>query len=434
MLTESSIKSYLSLNYKDLTQSEYSSLVDNYFKVHSKEWFVENEKDATLNLEERDRIFWKLIRRHAMPHGLENRFFDFSGFVFPAFEDVNHLYKTNRRLIFPENFWNKDQTKEFAHDVNFMSARFLGDVILKFTQFRGNVNFYSSKFLGKANMIEASFNKEVKFNSTQFASDFNLTQAQFSTEYRTIFHYCFKEEKLINDSDYISSPFNYQVLFNFSDVEFNSKMVFRGIHFHKTSFLRANIPKDVRFEDCKWGGNGRLVLCDEPKLFWKFSKNKESFQNYLERYRQLKLNYTSFQEWDLSGQAYRSEMYMRQGLTLLEVFNLKKLHMIPIRIIEFLISFTYGLFSGYTQSVTKPFIWLILSTVIVFPYLYSDCSLTQILNCDFTSSLNTSASNTFPFFRLEKNSDIFWLGLTQKLFSSTLLAFFILALRKKYKQ
>jgi len=412
MITDQSLKKFLSRDYEDLNKGDYEFLVDHYFKTHSKEWFIENEDEPVLNPDAVENIFWNLIRRHAMPHGIKEKFFDFSGFIFPSFSGLHLLHKKIRILNIDYNFWSKGEKMEFLYDVNFLSTKFLGKADFKGVRFK--------------------VSKEVKFIDTQFSSEAFFIQTNFSKENRTIFHYCFKKEQLVKGSDRIYSPTTYQIEFNFSGVEFNGMMNFRGIHFHKTDFLRANISKDIRFEECKWRGSRRLVLWKENTIFKILNRSKESFENYLERYRQIKLNYASFQEWELSGKAYRSEMYIRQWLSFFEIFNYKKPLMIPIRIIEFLMSSFYGIFSGYTQSITKPFIWLILSTVLIFPFFYNECKLIELFSCNYSDVLEMSAKNTFPFYRLGDNN--FWIALIQKIFSSTLLAFFILALRKKYKQ
>ncbi|MEO1033631.1 MAG: pentapeptide repeat-containing protein [Bacteroidota bacterium] len=430
MITDQSLKQLLSCKYEDLKKGDYEFLVENYFKTHSKEWYVENEDEPVLNLDQKEYIFWELIRRHAMPHGIKEQFFDFSGFIFPDFAGLFLMHKEIKTVGLDFDFWTKGEKMEFQYDVNFSSAKFLGVVNFKSVKFSGNIDFYSAKFLGDVNFHNAHFHKEVRFISTEFNAEVDFTEVQFSTEYRTIFRFCYKSENTRENSE--SSSWNYQIHFNFHRVELNNMVNFIGVHFHKTNFFRANIPKDLRFEECRWAGSRRLVLWKENKIFKLWNRKSSQFENYIERYRQIKLNYASFQEWELSGKAYRSEMYIRQWLAFFEIFNYKKPLMIPIRIIEFLMSSFYGIFSGYTQSITKPFIWLILSTALIFPFFYSECQLIELFNCNYYEILEISAKNTFPFYRLENGN--FWIALIQKIFSSTLLAFFILALRKRYKQ
>ncbi|CAL2103691.1 conserved membrane protein of unknown function [Tenacibaculum sp. 190130A14a] len=429
MITDQSLKKFLSCNYEDLKKSDYKFLVESYFKTHSKEWYVENEDEPILNLTQKEFIFWELIRRHAMPHGIKEQFFDFSGFIFPDFAGISLLHKEIKTVGFDFDFWSKGEKMEFTYDVDFSYAKFLGIANFKSVKFSGNVDFQSTKFLGDVNFPNAHFFKKVRFSSTEFDGLANFSEAQFSSEHRTIFRYCKGKNSRENSEN---EPWNYQIEFNFSSVELNNMVSFKRVHFHKTNFSGTNIPKDLRFEECSWAGTRRLVLWKEHTIFRLWNRNNSHFKNYIERYRQIKLNYASFQEWELSGKAYRSEMYIRQWLAFFEIFNYKKPLMIPIRIIEFLLSSFYGIFSGYTQSITKPFIWLILSTTLIFPFFYSECQLIELFDCNYSKTLETSAKNTFPFYRLE--NDKFWVALTQKIFSSTLLAFFILALRKRYKQ
>ncbi len=430
MITGQSLKKYLSVSYEDLNEVEYGFLVENYFKTHSKEWHEENEDEPLLNPNQKERIFWELIRRHTMPHGKAKEYYDFSGFIFPDFTPLSILHREIRVLNFDFDFWYTGEKMEFLHDISFSSAKFLGISKFKGVKFYGNVDFYATKFLRDVHFTDAYFFKEARFIGTEFDAKALFIQTHFSGEQRTIFHRCLKNKNKEEKFEY--SPPNYQIEFNFSDVEFNSLISFKGIHFHKTDFTRANIVKDLRFEECKWNGSRRLVIFKENKIFRIRNRSNYDFENYLERYRQIKLNYASFQEWELSGKAYRSEMYIRQWLAFFEIFNYKKPLMIPIRVIEFLMSSFYGIFSGYTQSITKPFIWVTVSTLFIFPIFYNECSFIELFSCNYSKTLEISAKNTFPFYKL--GNTYFWIALVQKIFSSTLLTFFILALRKRYKQ
>lgn len=431
MITEDRLKYFLSTNYNNLKEGDYHFLVDTYFKSHDKTWYIDNDEKESLKLDKKEAIFWQLIRQHAMPFSEENEYFDFSGFIFPEFEERNHLYKTNRRLIFPENFWEKDTTKVFKYAADFRSAKFLGSTYFKNTQFLGKADFMFSKFLGKVNFIEAIFLGDTIFLDVLFSEKVYFHSTQFSKTHDTLFHECYRTENEIKEARGIYSIADRNIYFDFTNVELHNKIIFRRIHFHNTNFYITNITKEVRFEECKWDGNYRLKLFKKEKGFFK----KDIYEDYQERYRQLKLNYANFQEWNTSGKAYRSEMYAKQWLTFFEIFNYKKWFAIPVRIIEFLMSAFYGLFSGYTQSITKPFVWLIVSTVFIFPLFYNNCSLIEIFTCNYFDKLKLSAENTFPFFKFNSDSNsYFWVTFTQKIFSSTLLAFFILALRKRFKQ
>ena len=69
------------------------------------------------------------------------------------------------------------------------------------------------------------------------------------------------------------------------------------------SFRNTNIEK-INFINCKWNIKNRLLLLDESRI-----KNDDSIED---QYRQLKKIFSKDQDWDKSGQAYMSEMIMRE--------------------------------------------------------------------------------------------------------------------------
>jgi len=117
---------------------------------------------------------------------------------------------------------------------------------------------------------------------------------------------------------------------------------------------------------------------------------------------------------------------------------------------HYVIFYLYKQLSGYTQSYLKPFSIILFSTFLFFPtiyYIVNNFNIQENHVRLFYSNLfyknnylNTigdafqlSFSNTLFFLKTPIKSN-WWLMSLQKVFSSVMLTFFILALRKKFKQ
>jgi hypothetical protein len=159
-------------------------------------------------------------------------------------------------------------------------------------------------------------------------------------------------------------------------------------------------------------------------------KNREDYLNLENLYRQLKKIFEGNKEWELSGKAYVSEMYIR-----------KKRLWIEREYVSWLIFSFYDFFGGFTQDYIKPLKWYILFTFVIFPlyYLNFDCSqktwlIKQLSFCDLEQAFQKSIASSFPFINTNLIYENWWIKAIQTFICGILLTFFILALRKRFKQ
>ena len=102
---------------------------------------------------------------------------------------------------------------------------------------------------------------------------------------------------------------------------------------------------------------------------------------------------------------------------------------------EWIFYWIYGRSSGFTQSILTPF-FLIISTIFVFAIIYHYDSLNTFSNIwhGFADSLQKSLAAALPLFKTEFVYSNWWIKSLKTFICSTLLVFFILALRKRFKQ
>ncbi|WP_299889530.1 hypothetical protein [uncultured Lacinutrix sp.] len=431
MLSEERLNYFLKTSYKDIKEQEYNDLVNNYFRVKKDDWY-QIKYSIHRNGEYKDwgysysippskiTVFWQLIRLHCIPNSINNEAFDFSSFIFPTSQGTG-------------DFWDENDKKEFKFKTTFLDAIFLDEIDFLDTIFLKEVNFTNTTFSSQAKFNNSIFFGKTYFLRTKFISHISFEYVKFSAEQETVFEDCSGSDSLSN-----------KVIFNFNFSKLNENVLFRRIHFHYTSFFQATVKNTV-FEECYWKGNNRIIFHGTiPKgmsLFNFYSSTEE-------RYRQIKVAYKKLEDWEKSGKAYVSEMYIKQWRILFQIFGPTGAELIfpntwyrvlafPfIKTIEFLIHAFYGLFSGYTQSITKPIVWYSLFSFFIFPFIYSDCSISSFFSCNVQENWRSSIFNSLPFFKINVSiiNEDFWVLIFQKILSTILITFFILALRKRFKQ
>jgi len=495
MITEETykwIEELLDPQVKEISYEDYFRLYNNYFTEDKSDWLTLNFVAQS----KKSRLFWELIRKYVMPKGEKAKVYNFSFFKFPVFENNSMLNKVTGNTF--ENFWENNKLKVFKYEVKFNNASFHGNLILKDVEFNENVDFsnaiffkefgitgncifkknlnfkgaifkniasFHNNFSEKVNFDNTKFKAAVNFNNSSFKKHVNLSFVHFEED--VSFLNCnFNQSVSINNSkfdqlsiftktcfnnnvDFAKSEFKGETYFfqtsflrkanfynciffenenlffrdlkgvphlNFRDAIFSKTILFVRINFINTTFLESDLT-DVTFRECEWGENSRIILYDEKNID---KKDKNQLKSLEVLYRQLKKNFDATKSWELSGKAYVSEMKMRQRRLWLE----KKYY-------QWFIYKFYDVFGGYTQDFRRPIISLI-GLILVFSGLY------YFIDYDIVKALQRGVKGALPYMQIDTENPFegYWLILRnlQLVLGGTFLAFFILALRKRFKQ
>ncbi|WP_298421839.1 pentapeptide repeat-containing protein [uncultured Kordia sp.] len=531
------IEELLNPEITEISDGDYNRLVKDYFQEDKRDWYKKNTADIIV----KNLNFWRLIRKFSMPRGKKNRLYNFSSFVFPAFQNFG---KKGSKL-----FWKDTNNQSFSLKVNFDGAHFLGksiftdvifdndatfentkfenDLIIQNCTFKENVFFRRSN-LKKLNLVSSTFSKGFHFTDNDCYDEANIVDSNFkglTFYYDSRFHKnvnfgklefsgiaCrFNESIFLDDvgffecsflhpSEFMSTIFSKKVDFvrpefhdrvNFDGARFESvvifnKPIFKGItdfsycYFEDVNFKEINTPwrdrenytepiklyfkeiffnsntfisntnfeelnlnncdvSEVRFSRCIWNDKeNRLKLVNElpPKNIktenqLKLSNENPSRKTVVEslikklrdsenHYRQLKKNFDGTKNWELSGKAYVSEMEMRKRRLWLE----RKYY-------QWFVFKFYDVFGGYTQDFKKPIVSLI-GLILVFSALYF------FIDYDISRALQRGVKGALPYMQIDTENPFegYWLILRnlELVLGGTFLAFFVLALRKRFKQ
>ncbi|QXP72366.1 pentapeptide repeat-containing protein [Tenacibaculum sp. AHE15PA] len=316
------LKYFLITKYEDLETNQYQVLKDNYFTNPKDSWYEEKEVNGSKEkIWDKNKVteFWQLIRRHAMKFGRLEKYYNFSDFIFPEFEDVSDRVTKEDKLNYSENFWNAGEVRNFSEDVEFQLAQFLGQAdfsessFMKYAGF-GNVKFSElvnfnkvifskdvifaySEFLGKSDFVHSIFMGQVNFEKAKFRSDSFIHHTTFSKE--TYFNKTqflgsttFDASSFLGVSSFIDTWFKKGVSFggaefskenetlfkglkgdqqgilqlDFSMVNFPKSVVFREVNLKNTFFNESDIT-EVKFKNCIWNEEkGRIIFDNESDV------------------------------------------------------------------------------------------------------------------------------------------------------------------------
>jgi hypothetical protein len=224
---------------------------------------------------------------------------------------------------------------------------------------------------------------------------------------------------------------NYQsyARISFENVIVTQPFTFFRLNLKGFSCLNSEIEK-IKFSNCEWFINNRLILATESEYF-----------GIEDTYRQLKRMFAKNQDWEMSGYSYISEMEMRRerlgheidddrgDITryLLRYFTKKSL--------EYAVYYIYCHLGGYAQNFARPLSIFLISTFIGFPiiYFFLETNYTDVI-WSLSFSFRKSMSNSLPLISSGLNNEYWLLETFQVIFSSILLTFIILGLRKRFKQ
>jgi len=347
---------------------------------------------------------------------------DFSKAQFSGDAEFFETQFSEEALFFEAQFSGEANFKyvKFSGEANFARAKFSGETDFLEAQFSGVASFFEAQFSGVASFVKAQLSGTMIFFNTQFLREVDFFDANFLGEVvfkkaqfskRTNFSFTRFLGKQILFEDCVRIENDRKITLKFENVNINDSVIFRRIDLTNTSFKQADLV-NTQFKECDFGGQHRLILKDEE------GKDYKAMEDL---YRQLKKNFDSAKDWELSGRAFYSEMQMYR-----EWLYQKRKAM-------WLVYWFYGVFGGYTQRIKNP-ILSILGLIGVFSifFYFIDCNVGNAIQRGFFGAFPkfidiTTTSREFPGYWLVLKNLEFILG-------STFLTFLILALRKQFKQ
>ncbi|GAB5400152.1 MAG: hypothetical protein Aureis2KO_17370 [Aureisphaera sp.] len=409
-----------------MTHKEYRTLLE----LDKKDWIETLESGETNWDAEKVKHFWSVVSKNAPKNG---NYFFFDSFFPIGAETIAQLTrkfigtKNTRDLIFVDcKFQGKIGFIDFnvSNKLSFVNCFFQDNLIFNNLTIGVELTFLGCEFNGSVE-FERLASTELTFNSCCFhenlfitsiiVDDFKLLNSSIKYIFRVTGN-IFTDRfllKYINQKAFLDDVFPGYVhppvlTFSGNTIPENNK-VFR-INMRETRFSDVNLAK-MNFELCDWSFKGaRLMLAGD-------SHNLEVSEL---NYRMLKKNFDFNKDWELSGSAFISEMEMRK----LRLFEQRKLY-------HWFVYWFYGFFGGYTQNLARPIISIIgLTLICSIAYFFIDNNLINAIERGLKGSL--------PYIKIHQENPYpgYWLLLKniQLVLGGTFLAFFILALRKRFKQ
>jgi uncharacterized protein YjbI with pentapeptide repeats len=451
--------------------------LEEYFCQDKSDWYIINNGGQKIWDNHKVEEFWDKIRTYKM--AIKN--YNFDNYVFPKFLR-NGYYADSRKSTFKWDFWEANEVMDFNSDVSFISARFLDQAhftAVKFTNvkffytvFEDSANFDHCLFIGQTNFGLTKFNDSGNFSYTQFDSaefsNLNFernTTTFFNAEFKNRVRFVnvnfnsriiFRDIVLNEDSDFLFVCFNGNTDFGYA--RFKKRVLFDGVMgkvnldmincgehsyksisiekkylstppricfknsiFNRECYISSVDLKDVTFDLCDVSNltfircvwiisNGRLITNEEGR----------ELIDLEEHYRQLKRNFDDRKDWEKSGLAYVSEMEIRK----MRLYKEKKYY-------QWFIYWFYGFFGGYTQDFKKPVIsiaGLISISTLIFYF----------IDFNIVHSIQRSFKGALPYIEIgiQKPFSNYWLIIKniETVLGGTFLTFFILAIRKRFKQ
>lgn len=455
-----------------MTQQEKDQLLS-YFQNPNKKGWSRNERQE----------FWRKLREYRKSNIVGST--QYREYVFPKFELAILEKTSDGRTVFSHdcNFWNKGE--EFKlESADFTFATFLESANFSGCHFEGGAQFYNSFFLDDANFKECVFDEQVVLRHCHFDKRVDFSKSKFNKRILAIESSYFKGETFFHDItvscnfemnfsefEYLEMSYNtfnksvtvshckfksvfefignniYDLLIvhtcrfsrdelclfqdinherkeihprmEFVNIIFHSSFIFRRTNLSETAFYQSDIT-NIQFKEC-FAYHGTLIKEDRFVESGHFDALSDS-------YCQLKRNFENSKNWELSDVAYRREMVMKKKYYHLLAKRKKYFSLYTIDSFLYLI---YEQVSGFNRSYTRPLVLLLISSLLLFPGAYMLVEGDTIYN-----SLVKSLGATLPYFyKVEASISFKGWGLhsTQTLVSSILLAFFVIALRRRFK-
>jgi len=390
------------------------------------------------------------------------KIYDFSNFIFP--EEISFPYVIDKKIIF--------RNATFSGFILFYDTIFQKEADFEGTTFQGRTQFYAifqkeanftraafqhdAYFMGKAfkstaRFVKATFSRKADFTGVDF-QDAHFSDAVFkkdasftATTFNEVSEFCgvtfegkvtfeaaiFKDALLLNEERKKNRVFsNKEVNFRYTRFLRPEEVIFRKVDLGKFRFIDTDLRK-VEFISVDWyKEKGRNKIYDEvspdPET------KKFDYSLIAQVYKRLRANYEKNLNYAEAGDFHIGEMEMRRKGEK-NIYNKA-------------VIWLYKLISNYGESFWRPLGWIAL-LILIFPFLYMLVGITPSYNIDinqnfetlrdYGSSLTYSLS-VFSLVRERPYHTINNLGhfftILESIFSPVLIAFFLLALRRRFKR
>jgi uncharacterized protein YjbI with pentapeptide repeats len=391
--------------------------------------------------------------------------YDLTGFIFP--KGVDFIKNFSKPTTFTNAIFKGEvgfSGAVFKEWVDFQSAQFEGETDFRGVVFEHGASFWNatfkektffmlSIFKGEADFGLASFSGVVYFVDTEFGdfADFSMsTFKRLADLWNVVFkgESTFEGTSFMGTANFMGSTFEAGLLINadsqhkkafqeeidFTSVKFlKPELVeFQKIDLSLVRFLETDM-RGVHFIDVDWNkekGEGRNRVFDEVSP--NPDNNMFDYALIAQLYRKLRANYEENLQYSEAGDFYIGEMEMRRKA---ETSFFKKLPII-----------LYKAISNYGESYYRPLCW-ILTILLLFPIFFmiagiqpvnhEQTTMTAEKIKDYPTSFWYSMS-VFSFIREKKCTTINnWgdaLFVTESILSPIMLAFLLLALRRRFKR
>lgn len=286
-------------------------------------------------------------------------------------------------------------------DAHFYNTVFKGQTIFTETCFNGVTNFMLSSFKKSVLFFSVVFNGVTHFYHTSFECDVSFNYSQF----RNMTTFAGKEAAFIFSKEHETELIS--VLF-----ERPSKVYFDCANFTKCSFLRSDL-RGVHLTKVEWAKiKNRQGLYDELKAI--AEKKKEDYPLVEELYTQLKHHWEEKRNYEMAGFFHYGEKEMRRKAR--SFFSDPALWL-------------YWMFSGYGESATKAFVWILVIWV-GFAFYYSAFTINSV-TAFFLSRIIPGLNYSLQVMTFQNPSGSSFAETIQSILSPILVALFVLALRRR---
>jgi uncharacterized protein YjbI with pentapeptide repeats len=261
----------------------------------------------------------------------------------------------------------------FKQDAHFLSSKFTGDFLFSrgtveqkasfggaaFDQgahfdgadFEGNVDFLYVTFTGSANFRETKFAQEAKFLGSRFLGPTSFRETHFR-----------------QDDDLHPGP-----IFSLAQFERPQSVVFYKTYLGQALFCSCDVSR-LTFSSVVWRrrkGSGKRMLFEEevdlkdaPELkLGTYSSDELDYGLIAETYQQLKKNYDDRKDYWTAGDFHYGEMEMKRLHSLRRNSLARWWHR------KFSMVAWYKRFSEYGESYVRPAVWLGVA-LLVFAFLF----------------------------------------------------------------
>lgn len=293
----------------------------------------------------------------------------------------------------------------FEHGADFLDARFIGECNFRGCAFGAKTRFYSARFEQFAHFEGASFLDDVDFNLTIFSQTAEFSAVTFAKEakfFRATFasQALFRETNFRRDGEVLPGP-------RFSLAQFlrPGSTVFYRTYLGQAIFSRCDIS-NVTFSSVEWRlgrGNKRIVFEElvDLKAVRQLtppagSSDERDYGLIADLYQQLKKNYDDHSDYSVAGDFHCGELEMKRLHSEQSNQLLRWLH----RYAGLVAWYKYA--SSYGESYVRP-AFLLLIVLAVFTLLLPLAGLELSVNARQTMVAGTNVGTSVPDVATEVN-------------------------------